>query len=133
MNQRPKSKVARDPRRSLGQRGEAFAASHFVRAGYTLLDCNWRLPSLGELDIIAQQGEEIVFVEVRTRRGPLNAAIEQALESVGPRKRARLAQLAQAYLAAHDLEDRSWRVDVAAVGCDSGTFALEIIQHALDW
>lgn len=133
MNQRPASNPVPDPRRGLGQRGEAFVAAHLERAGLTVLDRNWRLAAVGELDIVARQGDEIVFVEVRTRRGPLANAVEQALESVGPRKRARLALLAEAYLAAHDLHDRIWRVDVAAVGCESGIFALEIIQHALDW
>lgn len=133
MNQPPKSNLAHDPRRDLGQRGEAFVAAHLARTGYTILDRNWRLAALGELDIVARQGDEIVFVEVRTRRGPLQTAIEQALESAGPRKRARLARLAEAYLAANNLDDQAWRVDVAAVGCESGTFALEIIRYALDW
>ncbi len=117
----------------MGQQGEAFVASTLTRAGYTVLDRNWRLTGVGELDIVARQGDEIVFVEVRTRRGPVSTAIALALESIGPRKQARLAQLAEAYLAAHDLNDMAWRVDVAAVGCTSGTFALEIIQHALNW
>ncbi|WP_119072243.1 YraN family protein [Aggregatilinea lenta] len=133
MNQRAPSNIVPDPRRRLGQQGEAFVASTLTRAGYTVLDRNWRLTGVGELDIVARQGDEIVFVEVRTRRGPVSTAIALALESIGPRKQARLAQLAEAYLAAHDLNDMAWRVDVAAVGCTSGTFALEIIQHALNW
>lgn len=122
-----------DARRSLGRRGEDYVAAALRRSGYTILARNWRHPELGELDIVAQQGAVIVFVEVRTRRGPLAHAVEEALASVGPRKQARLAQLVQAYLAAHEAEGCEWRVDVAAVGCEGDRLALEVIHHALSW
>jgi putative endonuclease len=123
-----------DTRRRLGQRGEDFVSEWLRQRGYTLLDRNWRHIS-GELDIVAQHGDEIVFVEVRTRRGPLQAAIDAALESITPRKQARLAALAQHYLAAHavDSEHITWRIDVAAVGCEEGRFSMELISDAIDW
>ena len=133
MKQPTTNNARTDGRRSLGQRGEDYVAATLCRAGYSILARNWRHPELGELDIIAQQGAVIVFVEVRTRRGPLAQAVEQALASVGPRKQARLAQLALAYLAAHEAEGCEWRVDVAAVGCEGDRFALEVIHHALSW
>lgn len=121
-----------DPRQSLGKRGENLVAERLRRTGFTILARNWRHES-GELDIVAQNEAEIVFVEVRTRRGPLQSAITWALESVDERKQARLVQLAEAFLAAHDLEDVAWRIDVAAVGCDGNTLSMEVIQNAVSW
>ncbi|MBP8973643.1 MAG: YraN family protein [Anaerolineae bacterium] len=122
-----------DPRQSVGQRGERAVAAWLRRAGYTILARNWRHRELGELDIVARQGDEIVFVEVRTRRGTLEQAMSAALESVDERKRARLIALAQAYLDAHDLAGVRWRVDVAAVAWAGDTCAIQIVPNALEW
>jgi putative endonuclease len=94
---------------------------------------NWRCAPLGELDIVAQGDDCLVFVEVRTRRGPLADAVQAALESVRTVKQRRLLELAQAYLAEHELEGQPWRVDVAAVAAQQGTLALEVIHDALEW
>jgi putative endonuclease len=122
-----------DPQQSLGTRGEAWVAARLRHAGYTILDRNWRQPTLGELDIVARRADVVVFVEVRTRRGSLQAAIDAALQSVDARKQARLSALAQAYLAAHDLEHAAHRIDVAAVGYNGTAFAMEVITNAVDW
>ena len=122
-----------DPRPSLGQRGEAFVAHHLIRAGHTLLARNWRHGKSGEIDIVTRHGDEIVFVEVRTRRGPARMAVDAALASVDARKRAQLVRLAQAFLAAHHLNDVPWRIDVAAVAYEHGAFSLEIVRDAVEW
>jgi len=119
-------------RQSLGQRAEALVADHLRREGHTILARNWRNP-LGELDIVAERGGEIVFVEVRARSGLSDAARALALESVSARKQARLLNLAEAYLEAHDLRAVPWRVDVAAVAFERGQASVEIIQHAVAW
>ncbi|HEX3053515.1 MAG TPA: YraN family protein [Aggregatilineaceae bacterium] len=121
-----------DHRRTLGQQGEDWVAASFSRAGYTILARNWRDP-LGELDLVVRGPDEIVFVEVRTRRGPLPDAIAAALDSITPRKKARLIALAEAFRIAHQLDDLAWRVDVAAVSCDHRTFSMEVIHDAVDW
>jgi putative endonuclease len=120
-------------RQHLGQRGETLVANRLARAGYTILARNWRHGTLGELDIVARRGTEIVFVEVRTRRGPLDAAIEWALTSVNDRKRARLARLAQTYLDVHGLEEAAWRIDVVAVACQGSRLVMEVITDAVEW
>jgi putative endonuclease len=120
-------------RQHLGQRGETLAASRLARAGYTILARNWRHGTLGELDIVARRGAEIVFVEVRTRRGPLDTAVEWALASVDGRKRARLVRLAEAYLEAHGLLEVAWRIDVVAVACQGSSFVMEVITDAIEW
>jgi putative endonuclease len=122
-----------DSRQSLGQRGENFVAYCLLRDGHTILTRNWRHSQFGEIDIVARCGHEIVFVEVRTRSGPAQTAVTEALASVDARKQAKLVRLAQAFLAAHDLHDAMWRIDVAAVGYQDGAFSMEIIRDAVEW
>ncbi len=101
----------RDTRQHLGHWGEEVATRFLRRRGYRILARNLRVPGLGEVDILAQDGDTLVIVEVRTRRGGPRFAAE---DSVGPRKHARLAQLAQAIALA-----RAWegplRVDLVTV------------------
>ncbi len=57
-----------DLRKKLGDFGEQAAAAHLLKQGYALLARKWRSTG-GELDLVMRDGAELVFVEVRTRRG----------------------------------------------------------------
>ncbi len=103
-----------DHRQKLGQRGEEIAAGYLQAEGYIILARNWRCP-VGELDIVAREGETLVFVEVRTRRGNRFGTAE---ESITPAKQAKLVELAQTYLQEACLTDQNWRIDVMAVDID---------------
>lgn len=99
-------------RAEIGAAGEAFVAGRLARAGYTVLDRNWRTRG-GELDIVALDGDVVVFVEVRVRaaRGPIHPA-----ETVDARKLTRLLLAAERWFEAHpEHQDRFWRIDVVAV------------------
>jgi putative endonuclease len=102
-----------DDRRGLGRRGEDLAAQHLVARGYQIVVRNWRC-EVGELDLVARDGDCLAFVEVRTRRG---RALGTPEESVTPAKQARLIDLALAYVQAHDWQG-DWRIDVVAVEMD---------------
>lgn len=102
------------PRQGLGRRGEELAAEELRRRGYEIVARNWRCPE-GEADIVARQGEEWLFVEVRTRRGRGFGLPE---ESITPRKRARMAAVAARYLAEHELWDISPQLALVAVEMD---------------
>ncbi len=117
-------------RKQLGDAGEEIASRELVRRGYVVRERNWRCPE-GELDIIAEQGEWLVFVEVRTRRGDRFGTPE---ESITLAKRAHLIAAAQAYLQAHSLPDRDWRIDVVAVGMsDRGQLQrVDVIENAIE-
>jgi len=115
-------------RRQAGKRGEAIADAALRRAGYTILDKNWRCAA-GELDVVARHRDDIVFVEVRARRDGTDAA----LESIAGRKQAKLAELAQAYLSAHGLDGAPFRIDVAAVDLAANPPSVEIIEDAVGW
>ena len=99
------------PRSRLGALGETVAAAHLEAQGLKVVDCNFRT-RYGEVDLIAEDSGTLVFVEVKTRRSLAFGAPE---ESVTPRKRARLAKVAAAYLQLHGLEQRNWRIDVVGV------------------
>lgn len=98
-------------RKRLGDAGERLAATWLEARGYRILTRQWRCP-YGELDLVAMQGDEIVFVEVKTRRGGAMGAPEEA---VTPTKRAKLITAAQMYLADQGLEQNPYRIDVLAV------------------
>ncbi|WP_136520420.1 MULTISPECIES: YraN family protein [Cellulomonas] len=96
---------------AVGRYGEDVAARFVTEAGWRVLDRNWRCAE-GELDIVALDGDELVAVEVKTRR---SAAYGHPAEAVTARKLARLRRLTAAWLRAHDVQARSVRVDVVAV------------------
>ena len=98
-------------RKQLGDLGEHLAEDYLVERGYGILARNWRCQE-GELDLVAQQSQMLVFVEVRTRRG---ARLGSPEESITPAKQARLIQLAYAFLAEYDDPDCAWRIDVIAI------------------
>ncbi len=102
-----------DGRKQLGAWGESVAAHHLEAKGYRIVTRNWRCTH-GEVDLIAQAGEELVFVEVKTRRGQEMGSPEEGLT---PIKQKKLMKLAQVYVAEHAL-DVDWRIDLVAVELD---------------
>jgi len=120
--------VSRD-RRSLGRCGEEFAAAFLAGRGYRVLAVNYR-KKFGELDIVADEGGEIVFVEVKTRS---SARFGHPLESVTAAKRKRMVRAALAWLAENGQEDRHCRFDAIAVtvGPDGG-FQAELVRNAFE-
>lgn len=116
--------------RQIGQQGEAIARQYLLNRGYTIVVSNWRC-SIGEIDIIAQLKDTLVFVEVRTRHAN---STEIPLESITAPKRKRLIRLAHAYLSASTTEDAIWRIDVIAVAIPrNGQPIIEHIEDALEW
>jgi putative endonuclease len=102
-------------RREAGQRGERLAAEYLSKQGYRVLARNHRT-ALGELDLIAQDGLEVVFVEVKTRVGGRSRTPEEAVDG---RKVARLERLGESFLQSMGREEAMWRIDVVAVVLDS--------------
>jgi putative endonuclease len=89
-----------DPRRALGRLGERLAAAHLQRLGFAIVARNVRTRH-GEIDLIAFDGEALVFVEVKTRRSRKRWRLtpeEQPLAWLRIRQRARVRRLASAWL-----------------------------------
>jgi putative endonuclease len=113
----------------LGRAGEAQAARFLEAQGYVLLARNWRIRE-GELDIVAQEGDTLAFVEVKTRRTHTHGAGE---ESIDARKQQRLAQLAERFLAAHpDLAYRQCRFDVVVIDYTQRPAQIRLYRNAFD-
>ncbi|HEY44422.1 MAG TPA: YraN family protein [Anaerolineae bacterium] len=114
-------------RHHIGAWGEDIASQYLEAKGYQIRARNWRTQE-GELDLVAQDGETIVFVEVKTRTSKDFGWPE---ESVTPVKRHRLQRAALAYLLDQDLSDIFWRIDVVAIDrTSSGT--VERLEHYID-
>jgi putative endonuclease len=95
----------------LGRRGEAHAARALRRRGYVILERRWRC-RIGEIDIVARDGEVIVVVEVKARS---RSDYGPPIDAVDRRKRRKLEKLARAYLQAGKRLDVSLRFDVVGV------------------
>jgi len=104
----------RHTRQKLGRQGEQIAAVYLQRHGYIIVEHNWRCP-LGEVDIVARDGNCWVFVEVRAWR-PGQYGTPEA--SITPRKQAKMLEVAQSYLQTTGLDDVNWRIDVVAIEMD---------------
>jgi putative endonuclease len=93
-----------------GRRGEAAAARHLIRRGWTILARRWRGAG-GELDLVAARGDVVAICEVKARGDP--AVLE---EPVTAAQRERIGRAAAAFLASRpDLEGRTVRLDLIAV------------------
>jgi putative endonuclease len=76
-------------------KGEELAASYLSERGYKIIERNWRFSRLGEIDIIAQKQNTLVFVEVKTRT---SRACGDPLESITPSKQRQIAKLVNVYM-----------------------------------
>jgi putative endonuclease len=98
-------------RQSLGQWGESKAAEYLQTKGYQVLACNVVTP-YGEIDLLATHLEELVFVEVKTRR---SRAYGNPETSITPKKMQHMIDSALAYLQEHPEYTGDWRIDVIAI------------------
>ncbi|HTK10801.1 MAG TPA: YraN family protein [Ktedonobacteraceae bacterium] len=116
-------------RQGLGRTGERLAAEYLLARGYSMVTRNFRC-CYGEVDLIVEDGEDLVFVEVKTRRG---SAFGLPEEAVTRRKQLKLMQVAAFYLDLHICSERSWRIDVVAVQLSPSGKLEEIryYQHAV--
>ncbi len=110
-------------RRDLGDFGERVAAHRLGSQGMRILERNVRIGRI-EIDLVALDGEEVVFVEVRTRRGPAGLAAE----SVNQAKLRRMWESAMGYCASHDIDLERARIDVVAVDLD-GRGQARSVEH----
>ena len=98
-------------RLDIAKTGESLAVAHLKARGYAILERNYRAVR-GEIDLIAQDGDFIVFVEVKTRRS-LKFGLPQT--AVTPQKQRQISKVALAYLQTHNRFDAPCRFDVIAI------------------
>ncbi len=110
---------------ALGDAGERLAERRLVDLGWRLLERKWRTRG-GEIDLVMLDGDVLVFVEVKTRRGGSRGSAEEAVDE---RKAARLLMLGEVYVGEHPEHiDRFWRVDIIAITVDSSG-SIDRINH----
>lgn len=115
-------------RQKFGEQGEALAARHLKKAGYKIIETNYRT-RLGEIDIIAKDKDTIVFVEVKTRTSVHFGSPKWA---VTPQKQKKISMVALYYLKATDQSTARARFDVVAVISNRDKPQVEIIKNAFE-
>ena len=110
-----------------GAEAEDAAAAWLARHGLALIARNWRCRA-GEIDLVCEDGEAIVFVEVRQRS---SMRFGGAAASIDARKQHKLITAARLYLAASPYRNRPCRFDAVLMGAADGS-GIEWIRNAFD-
>ncbi|OGD38476.1 hypothetical protein A2907_02815 [Candidatus Azambacteria bacterium RIFCSPLOWO2_01_FULL_37_9] len=108
-----------------GKYGENLATEFLMKKGYRILERNFKKP-WGELDIIAEHGSDIIFIEVKTQNKD-NRFFIKPEENITPFKKKQLIKSAGGYLAFKRRLDNKWRIDVIAVELSVG--GISDIRH----
>jgi putative endonuclease len=115
-------------RLELGKEGEDLALKKVESLGYRCIARNYRC-SLGELDLIALDGETLVFVEIKTRKGK---SLSYAKEAVHVQKQRQMSKVALAYMKKNGCDDAKARFDVVVIHQKGLDREIEVIQNAFD-
>jgi putative endonuclease len=113
---------------TLGKLGEDLARKRLKDLGYRILKTNYRC-SLGEIDLVARDGDVLVFAEIKTRK---NESLAQVKEAVTKRKQIQISKVALAYMKSNNLWGSKARFDVVAIGLIDGKKEIEIIKNAFE-
>ena len=115
-------------RQKFGEKGESMAARYLKTTGYKIIEKNYRT-QLGEIDIIAQDGKTIVFVEVKSRRSVQFGSPKWAIT---PQKQRKISMVALQYLKKTDQSSAKARFDVVTIIATRDKQTIEIIKNAFD-
>jgi putative endonuclease len=117
-------------RQELGNLGERLAQKALKKRGYNIIETNFRC-SIGEIDIVAQQKNCLVFVEVRTKS---NLDFGSPEESITINKKKRLITSALTYINTHHNVPSLWRIDFVAVeiNLEGKLRRIEVIENAVN-
>lgn len=110
---------------SFGQEAEEYVAKQVAKLGWKVLERNYH-SRFGEIDIIAQDRDEIVFIEVKARR---TTSFGTPLESVTEAKLEKMEKTAHMYLLSKQWEERPWRVDVFMVTNKGSDLEIEHLRN----
>lgn len=111
----------------LGKEGEELAVRFLKRKGYGVLEKNYRTP-FGEIDIIARDGDSLVFIEVKARR---DDTFGSPFEAVNSRKREKIRKVALSYMKKLRKEVPA-RFDVLSIRYENGERKIDHIRDAFE-
>jgi len=112
--------------KDLGRTGENRAVNFLEQKGFSIIKTNYRTPE-GEIDIVAQDGNTLVFVEVKTRRSLSYGSPEEAVDTL---KQKQLKKIAEKFISHYQLFDRDCRFDVVALHYDGNAVQTTYIPNA---
>jgi putative endonuclease len=115
-------------RLDLGKEGEDLALRKLESIGYRCVERNYRC-ALGEVDLVARDGETLVFVEIKTRKGK---SLDYAKEAVHARKQRQISKVALAYMKRNGCEEAKARFDVVVIQQKGLNQHIEVIRNAFD-
>jgi len=113
-------------RKQTGNEGEAEARAFLEQKGYRILEQNWRYGQ-GEIDLIARDGQVMVFIEVKTKK---HEGFGEPEDWIGRRKQNQIGRLALGYLQKKNLENIECRFDVVTVDKTGPAAAVNHIEDA---
>lgn len=128
-NRRPKTQKPTDSAAHLktGQYGEALAEKYLLEQGLRIIARNQK-NRYGEIDLIAESDNLLIFVEVRTRK---HRSLVSALESITPSKLQKWQRASLAYLQEHHLHHRDCRFDVIAITYQQQHYDIEWLKDVM--
>ena len=112
----------------LGNEGEEEATQYLIKNGYKIIERNF-LCKRGEIDIIAKDGDTIVFIEVKTRKSIKYGTPAEAVDEI---KQKHIYKAAEYYLYSRNLENEYVRIDVIEVYYKNDSFKINHIKKAID-
>jgi len=115
-------------RLDLGKLGEELALKKVKSLGYKCITRNYRC-ALGEIDLIAKDGDTLVFIETKTRKGK---SLGYAKEAINDRKKRQLSKVALLYMKANNCCDIKSRFDVVAINLIGEKEQIEVVRNAFD-
>jgi len=115
-------------RLNLGKWGEQLALKKIKSLGYKCVASNYRC-SLGEIDLIARDGDTLVFIETKTRRG---RSLGYAKEAINKKKRRQLSKVALFYMKENNCCDIKSRFDFVAINLNENKKEIEFIMNAFE-
>ncbi len=117
--------------KTLGDIGERIAENYLKQKGYKVLDKNFKYSKLGELDIIAKKGNDIIFCEVKARKKKHSSDFIPE-DSITYQKQKKLVKLSQIYLAEKKINDIDWQIDILAIEIyRNGSFDIRHLKNAV--
>lgn len=116
-------------KKAVGNRGESIAASYLEEKGYKILERNFR-SGRNEIDVVAEDGDSIVFVEVKTTSSDRAENMRLPSQAVDKNKKERIIECARDYIMKHRASADGYRFDVIEVYLNRDTPEINHIENA---
>lgn len=113
-------------RQRLGMNGETLACDELEKLGYRIIERRYRT-RFGEIDVVADDGGTVVFVEVKTKT---DSSFSDPVEAVTAQKQRRLVSMAEQYAALHRLDNTPCRFDVVGIDMSASPATITVYKDA---